>query len=490
MTGQGRVPQRMFRNTTAYMAAGLIPNIINLFILPLYARHVAPHEYGLVALVVTFTLFVGAVMGLQLTNSIHRLFFDYEEDERKLYCTTVLISVLLINLAILVPLHLAGPWIAERVFPRVDLPYRPLLMLGLGLMFCQSLINYGNSMLRVQERGGALLIASLAHTAASVALGVYLVVLRGMGAEGLLIAMAGSAAVHVVMHAWMVRSQLRLSFSLPMFRRAAAYSIPIIPHSLGGLLFTYSDKYVASYFVPMAMIGLYEFGDRIALVFKLLVQSFYHAISPTFMRDSLMDREDTLDRFKGIITRWSACYAFVYLGMALLLKEVVILIFPPNYHGCYVFIPILMAAYLFRGLYGFAIDTILFEKKTYLIPVITFSAGAFNVGANIVLLPRFGMIAAAWTTLASFGLTFLMALHYSRRIYPLRIDWRALIGIFLPMLAALLVGLRVDTGTLWVDASIKCGLIGLYALYLGIKDFGGMKTWLANTRATRRAAGR
>ncbi|MBU4460255.1 MAG: oligosaccharide flippase family protein, partial [Verrucomicrobia bacterium] len=87
--------RRAMRNTVAYMAAGLIPNFVNLFILPVYTRFVDPGEYGLVALVVTTTTFLGAFMGLQLTNSIHRLYFDYEGEERRVYCSTMILSILL-----------------------------------------------------------------------------------------------------------------------------------------------------------------------------------------------------------------------------------------------------------------------------------------------------------------------------------------------------------------------------------------------------------
>ncbi len=466
------------RNTVAYMAAGLIPNFVNLFILPVYTRFVDPGEYGLVALVVTTTTFLGAFMGLQLTNSIHRLYFDYEGEERRVYCSTMILSILLVNVLLLLPLHLAGPWLARTLFPKVDLPYRPLLLLGFVFMFFQNLVNYGNAMLRVQERGRALLVSALIHTAASVGLGLYLVVGRGLGAAGLLAAMAGASAVHAVAHGWLVRAQISLSFRASMFRQAAVYSIPIIPHSLGGILFMYSGKYVASHYVAIASIGLYEFADKLAMVFKMLVQSFHHAISPTFMRESKADRAAATARFAGIITRWSAIYALAFLGMALLFKEVIVWALPASYRGCYPFVPVLLAAYLFQGLYGFAADALMFEKKTHWIPAISLTAGLMNVGLNLVLLPRFGMIAAAWTTLAAFVFMFGMALALGRRIYPLRFEWAQLAGIFGGMIACLLAGMAVDTSSLALDALVKLGLVAAFAGWLAWLNPASLRAWL------------
>lgn len=479
--------RRAMRNTAAYMAAGLIPNFVNLFILPVYTRYIAPGEYGLVALVVTTTTFLGAFMGLQLTNSIHRLYFDYEGEERRVYCSTMILSILLVNAVILLPLHLAGPWLARVLFPKVDLPYRPLLLLGFAFMFFQNLVNYGNAMLRVQERGRALLVSALIHTAASVGLGLHLVVGRGLGAAGLLAAMAAASAVHALTHGWLVRAQISLSFRGSMFRQAAAYSIPIIPHSLGGILFMYSGKYVASHYVAIASIGLYEFADKLAMVFKMLVQSFQHAIGPTFMRESKVDRAAATERFAGIITRWSALYAVLCLAMALLFKEVIALVLPASYQGCYPFVPVLLAAYMFQGLYGFAANALLFEKKTHWVPAISLTAGLLNVGLNLVLLPRFGMIAAAWTTLAAFVVTFVMALAFGRRVYPLRFEWAALSRIFGGMAACLLLGLRVDTSNLGLDVLAKLALIAAFAAWLLWLNPGSLRSWLREWLPARRA---
>ncbi|MBM4156337.1 MAG: hypothetical protein FJ221_15100 [Lentisphaerae bacterium] len=275
-----------------------------------------------------------------------------------------------------------------------------------------------------------------------------------------------------------MRAQVSLAFRWSMFREAAAYSIPIIPHSLGGLLFMYSGKYVASHFVAIASIGLYEFADKLAMVYKLLEQSFQHAIGPTFMRESKADRAAARDRFAGIITRWTALYAFLWVALALLFKEAIVLLLAPSYRGCYPFVPVLMAGYLFQGLYGFAANALLFEKKTHWVPAISLTAGLLNVGLNLVLLPRFGMIAAAWTTFASFVVTFVMAVALGRRVYPLRFEWGALARILGAALLALLLGMRIDTSSLALDLAAKTALCAALAGWLLWIDPGGLRAWL------------
>jgi O-antigen/teichoic acid export membrane protein len=67
---------------------------------------------------------------------------------------------------------------------------------------------------------------------------------------------------------------------------------------------------------------------------------------------------------------------------------------------------------LFYGNYSF------YRKKTGLISIATLSAGGINIGLNYWLIPIFGYIAAAYTTLVSYFLLFLF--HFLTVKYVLK----------------------------------------------------------------------
>jgi O-antigen/teichoic acid export membrane protein len=471
---------RVLQNTGAYIVAGLLPNLVNLFLLPLYTRHLGTDGYGELALVVSFTAFLGTILGLQMANSVARLYFDYEEKDRRAYISTTFFASLFVSLLILLPLHFSGPRLAELVFPKADIPYYPLLALGFILIFLQNQVNFGNAVLRVQQRGWVILRATGAHTLLTAGLGLWLVVFRGAGPSGLLHAMVWGTALHVVILVFAVRKELSFRFRWGMFKQAAAYSLPMIPHSFGGILFMYSDKYVASLFVPIAAVGLYELADKISMVFKMAVMSFHHAISPVFMSESTRDRQATVALFAPLITRWTALYATLLLGMSLPLREIIIWIFPKSFHTSHNFIPILVGGYLFQGLYSFVLDALLFEKKTLWVPWITFTAGFCNVAANFLLLPRYGILAAAWTTLGAFVLCFILAYGLARRVYPLVFQWAALARMGAVTLATVFLGKGLEgrIEELWVLFICKMLLVFGFAVYVWVANEGGMRTWL------------
>jgi O-antigen/teichoic acid export membrane protein len=65
---------------------------------------------------------------------------------------------------------------------------------------------------------------------------------------------------------------------------------------------------------------------------------------------------------------------------------------------------------MFFFYYTMYVNYAFYEKKTYLISIFTIIAGGINIGLNYLWIPQYGYSAAAWTTLVSYLILFL--LHY------------------------------------------------------------------------------
>ena len=135
------------------LAASLLPSVVNFLMLPVYTRFLSPADYGLVAVVTTVVSFVAAFMGLQMVNSISRLYFDYDGSDRVRYISTVYFGTLFVNVSLFLLFQLAGDPIVRFLFPGGSLSYRPYVQVGLVALLFTTQINFCNSLFRVQERG-------------------------------------------------------------------------------------------------------------------------------------------------------------------------------------------------------------------------------------------------------------------------------------------------------------------------------------------------
>jgi O-antigen/teichoic acid export membrane protein len=72
-----------------------------------------------------------------------------------------------------------------------------------------------------------------------------------------------------------------------------------------------------------------------------------------------------------------------------------------------------------HGLYYMMVNGIYYADQTRLLPLVTGVAAAVNFGANILLIPRIGMMGAAWATLVALAVMAVLTFVLAQRVYPI-----------------------------------------------------------------------
>jgi len=104
----------------------------------------------------------------------------------------------------------------------------------------------------------------------------------------------------------------------------------------------------------------------------------------------------------------------------------VLLLMAPTYRGAAVIVPWIVCGYVFAGAYFVPANFLFVAERTALIPMVTVAAGALNVGLNLWLMPRYGVMAAAWTTLISYAVTLGLAWRAAQMVYPVPYEYSRL----------------------------------------------------------------
>ena len=78
------------------------------------------------------------------------------------------------------------------------------------------------------------------------------------------------------------------------------------------------------------------------------------------------------------------------------------------YTSCVYVIPPLVMAMYFQITYTFLYDLEFFVKRTKIVAVASVIAAGLNVAMNFIFIPRFGFVAAAYTTLTSYFVLFVI----------------------------------------------------------------------------------
>ena len=107
--------------------------------------------------------------------------------------------------------------------------------------------------------------------------------------------------------------------------------------------------------------------------------------------------------------------------MAVLGRDLLRLMTPhnPAFHAAAPVIPVVALAYLLHGVFLLTSVGIGIARQARYYPMVTAAAAATNVAANLVLIPRFGVMGAAWATVLAYAVMAALGHAFSRRLFPI-----------------------------------------------------------------------
>lgn len=415
--------KQVFKNSAYYMIASILPTAVGFLMLPIYTRYLTPDDYGVVALVLSLQSFLPLIMTLQVHNSISIFYFDYHEDREKLrvFISTILVVVIFLSIVVLVGLLIYLDEILSFVFPKT-VGYNEIFALGVISSFFGVFNSTFINLIRVQQKAKLFMKVSLVLFVLSLGVNITEVIILERGAYGVVEASLITVILSSIVYLFLVRNFFIFKFDFSKIIDPLKFSIPLIPHSLSGLIFMYSDRIILERYVTLSAIGLYMFSDKIAMVFKMLVNEFNNAFSPYFNQTSKESKEKAIEQTQKIALTFVYFTAMLIVFVAVFSVEIVYIIFDERYFETWVMIPLLCSAYIFRSLYCFSSSGLFFEKQTGKVAMITIIAGLANIGLNLWLIPIYGIMIAIYTTIFSFFLTYIMAELISYKIYYLQLS--------------------------------------------------------------------
>ena len=109
---------------------------------------------------------------------------------------------------------------------------------------------------------------------------------------------------------------------------------------------------------------------------------------------------------------------YAMVALILIAPEVVKILANESYwEGISIIPPVVLANYVIFA-YSLYVNIEHYYKKTPYITVNTIIAAASNIVLNFIFIPRYGYIAAAYTTLASYFISFVLHTRYAKKLEP------------------------------------------------------------------------
>lgn len=421
--------KRAVRDIAVYFPGKLLPALTGIVTVPIFARLFRPEEYGLLAVIGMFTAAGGIAVSNWLTSSVMRFLAYYRQQGQlnrfysTLLCAFALSAVALTMIGI--PLYFL---VQGTVSPAA---YRLLPLAGL-IIPLGSLFAILQTIQRADQRAKLFVGFELFNVYAGLVVGLFLVVALGLGVKGILLgSVASSAAAVLGIGRWLLRHGMQIKvkcISVATLRDFAAYGLPGGLATIGTWILSLSDRYIVEYFRGTAEVGLYSMGYNVAdKSINLVVQSLMLAVGPILINTWESEHRESTKALLGQVTRMTLLLVLpMVVGLSILARPVFRVLTTEAYlRGAVVLSWVSLGAF-FYGLSLQAYTGLIIAKKMVVMARNYLLAGAVNVLLNIMLVPRFGFVAAAVNTAVAYGFLLVLNIFSAIKYVPWLFPWRTL----------------------------------------------------------------
>lgn len=455
---------RLLRNILIYASSDATLQLAYFFALPLVTAKLAPAEFGAWTIAFTITNLFICVIGFGDASVLNRFFFDKPcFRQRQIIITSW--TLFLGLLACLASCFLTPALIDVALWTGVaasDLTFQRLLIASAPLLLINILLG---QVLKDQFRALTSGILTLATTILNLSISLYAMFQLELGTEALALGLWLSNLLICPIRIASVWPLLQGKIDWKALRPMLAFGIPLMPAALAYWVFTVSDTFLLARLASTAELGQYAIAVKLAGLLAMIHAAFGTAWAPFALK---LYAEQEAQAYPFFAKAMTHCLAFFFiLGLLIFGFQHLIMtwfVAPAYWEGTSVMLPLLLANILHASTSIGALGISLTKRTTWLAAHAAIAA-AINVIGNVLLIPQWGMLAAAWTTTAAYAYLAIACMLTSQQIAHILFHWKALAATATPSLLALLLLQQLSSTPPLVSA--LAGLM-LTATVLGI----------------------
>ena len=178
-------------------------------------------------------------------------------------------------------------------------------------------------------------------------------------------------------------------------------AIPLVFHSLSKYILDVSDRIMISNMVGLDATGVYSTIYTISSMTTILWNAINASLVP-YMFENLKNKFMAKKKIGATLFYIIIFYGIFSILITLIAPEIIRILTNTEYADAAYLVPPIAAGIYLTCVYSICGNVLAFEKKTYLIMIPTIIAAIVNIILNYIFINIFGMIAAAYTTLACY----------------------------------------------------------------------------------------
>jgi O-antigen/teichoic acid export membrane protein len=406
------------KSSSIYALASVAAPLVSLILAPFLTHRLSHTEYGVLAVLTAGIALMAGMTQLGLKNAFFRAYnCDYESQHDRLgILSTVVILLSLSSITLLITVMTIAPWLSTLLFSSNT--YSQPLKIAAVVILIQNLTVPGFAWLRAENHAISYTALSIANLLVNLVGAIVLVGMFNMGIAGALLAIAGGYAVVMLFTLPIIILRAGLCFRIDITQNLLSFGVPLVSSFVSYWVLQLSDRFLLSRLGSLSQTASYAVAYSLGGVLGTIILTPFSLAWPTAMF-TIAKKEDAAHVFRLVFRWYSIVLLFSAFALSILSLFIFNTFFPISYRSATPVIPIIALSITFYGIYDMFLIGIGIRRKTWFAFIFMTIAALINVGLNFILIPHYGSIGAAISTLLAYILLDLMAYVVNQKIYPI-----------------------------------------------------------------------
>lgn len=362
---------------------------------------------------------VSPFIGMNIEAFIGRKFYDRDDTNFSFYVGSCILLIFCNFILVFVFSYI----LFDHIKQITEIPVLYIKYVFI-VAICQIIINVILAIFQVKEQPYKYGFFQILQSVLSIGLTLFFVMERNQTWSGRIEAQLISGvffALISLLFLWKL-DLLRINIKKIYFREPLSFGVPLIPHTLGSMMFTAVDRFLLTKLVGFEQMGNYSVAFQLGAVFSLFTVGFNNAYVPWLFKN--LNSNSLLVKIKIVK------FTYIYFILLCFLGFLVILIFPlivsifiaSSFGSINNYSTFIVLGLVFQGMYFMVTNYIIYANKTHLQAAVTIIVGLLKIPITYFFIKWLGPVGAAVSFSITFLLFFISTWIISERVYPM--PWR------------------------------------------------------------------
>lgn len=403
---------QLIKNSSIYLGSSILNKSIPFLLLPILTEYLSTEEFGVLSIFQLLITFYSAFIGMAIHTNVSKNFYSYSKDKLAILVGNIFIILCITTLIFFIPTVISS-FFSDSFFS-VPSKWTNVIPI-LSFMFMINTINL--TILRNEEKSALFGVFEVTNTIVNMGVSILLLVVYEHGWEsrayGILIAYLVFFVISLI---YMKKHQYLIFKYEPLeIKNCLSISIPLIPHAIGGLIISLSDRFFIEKMIGIDMVGIYSVGYMFGMIILIFSDAFIKAWSPWFYKKlakpSLIIKKKIVNYSYLYIV---ALFALTFL-LTILSKLLMDVFIDEKFNGAEQFIFWISMGYAIHGVYKIFFPYLVHINKTSFLGYSTMLTAIINLILNYVMINHYGAIGATYATALSFSISTALVFWYQNK---------------------------------------------------------------------------